>query len=184
MGFGARHGSVARWVVGATLLSACQPGAGTFPQQLELGGRKLTRYSVERVTIGTMAVYAPPGDHPTTAELTVGFLRSHLPVQQMVDQLNRANAQAVRHTYSFTPFETGDAVRFQNCRVYIDDIGQAAISWEVAERVTSESSVGTAVVRELDNAEEAGRGRRLCYARRSMLGAVWALHRTAFPAPN
>ncbi len=163
----------------------CEPAAVQFPREVEVDGRVLKRHSVDRVTIGVLAVYAPPNDHPTTADLTVGLLRSHLPVQQMVSRLRLAHEQsAATRMYREVPFETGDAVRFQTCRVYLDEIGQPVIAWEVAERLTSESSVGTSIVRELDNREEAQNGYRVCRDRRGMLGPVWALHRQLFPVKN
>ena len=125
-----------------------------------------------------------PADHPTTADLTAGMVYSHLPVQQLVRQIAKGNDQSARRVYARVPFDTKDAVRFQNCRVYADDIGQPAMSLEVAERVSSNTSVGTTIVRELDNLEQAQKGWELCKEAQDRLGEVWVLHRSMFPANN
>ena len=147
---------------------------------IQIDGRTLHGFSSTRIAVGTLDVFIPPGDHPTTADITVGVIRSHLPVQQLVRQLESAHEAAIRQDFATVPFKTGDAVRFQSCKVYLDRIGQPAMALEVAERMTSESSAATGVVWELDNLEQARDGYRLCRRARDRLGEVWVLHRSFF----
>lgn len=171
------------YALGLSGLGCVDPASVSMarPRAIAVDGRTLHIFSRTRVPVGFLDVFAPAGDHPTTADITVGVIRSHLPVQQLVRHLEVAHEKAVRRALYELPFETMDAVRFQTCKVYLDGIGQPALTLEVAERRTSESSAATGVVWELDNLEQARGGRSLCQRWRAKLGQVWVLHRTLFP---
>ena len=150
-----------------------------MPDSVDFDGRTLHRFSTTRVGVGVLDVYAPDGDHPTTADLTIGFIRSHLSVRHLVHRLRYAHEETVKRSFANTEIDTFDSDRFQTCRVYVDDIGQPALAFEVAERY-ADASVSTAAVWELDNLEQAQKGLNLCREVQNRLGRVWALHRTYF----
>ncbi len=167
-------------MTGAVVATACIDRR-PLPASFEFDGRTFDHFSSHWVMSGWLDVYAPKGDHPTTADQTVGVLRTRMSAGQTVQYLHEAEMQAARRTYATVTFDTFDTRRYQSCRVYVDNIGQPALALEIVEDPGDDRTTSTAVVWELDNHQQAARGHPLCREFQARLGDVWALHRRFVP---
>lgn len=150
---------------------------GPFPEAVELDGQPMQLFETRRQVEGLLGVYALPGDHPETSNLTIGVHDHKISVRTWVRMLK--DPRGYRRVHEELSWPTGDDAIQQLCLVYDDPNGQAALTLYVGEG--GGSSVGTQVVWEIPNRDGLGAGRRYCPDYKKRLGAVWAVHRTVFP---